>query len=1438
MTQKKGGVMITKTKSIYLNWAIVCLLTTASTMTEQAIAATTDISPAPLVSSGTTTVLPNVFMMMDDSGSMDWDFIPDYPPGSPPFSTSKFGYASHQCNGVFYNPAIKYTPPVKYDGSSYTDSSFTAAWMDGYNTSKGTVNLSTTFKLGLSQSSGVPGSGVPAYYYVYTGTQTTAAQKNYYKTSGTFYAECNTTASNSPTATIKVSGSSSASVTGILVNGTQIMSGASTPSSNSGTVAAYIASKITLGGYSATASGSQVTITGPQSAAGNMPVVSGSGMTFTPTAFAPFYKVVVSDTSGPGGTDERTNFANWFSYYRTRINMMKTGTGIAFKPLDDHYRVGFATMNNNGGSKFLNLATFDSAQKDAWYTMLYSTYANNSTPLLSALSKVGLMYAHKLPSNTLNGVTAKDPVQYSCQQNFTLLSTDGFWNNATNSTLTGTSVGQQDGAAARPYNDGAQSITTVKTPTTTVVRTKTDSTKTTTKYYQRTYFKTAASKGGASCNFKKYAVYKVTEQSVETIVTQVQSIDDTTMTDTKTEVYTNGILTSTTTSSSSTTANVSTTTEPVSDTGVPDENSTWTTISTSTVNCSSYPVGSGYPAPGYSGTPSAPSYKSSSTSTGSPTTTTISTTGPTTGTPVTTANASGGTSNTLADVAYYYYMTDLRDSTHGNCSGSTGVDVCQDNVPQNGQDSASWQHMTTFTLGLGAFGRMIYSPTYATDTSGDYFSVANGTIANIAGGVCSWGANGQPCNWPTPDVDGTPENIDDLWHAAVNGRGAYFSATDPNSLASGLANALAGISQRLGASAAATTSNPNVTSGDNYLFSSTFDTAIWDGDLFRQQLDLNSGAVSTTKDWSAQAQFDLGAITASSRTIYTYDASSATHIKPFKWSNLTTAEQNYFSQSAISTLSQFCSIGSTCLSTASQTAAAGSTLIDFLRGDRSNEGAATDTSKYYRLRDNASNPHPNIVLGDIVNSEAVYVKGSLFTYNDAGYNSFISTNSSRDGRVYVGSNDGMLHAFDSTTGNEKWAYVPSFVMPNLFKLADKNYANLHGFYVDGTPVASDVYYSGAWHTILVGGLNGGGRGYYALDITDPSAEPTVLWEFSNPNMGYTFGNPVITKLNDGTWVVVVTSGYNNVSPGDGKGHLFVIDASDGTLIRTIDTTVGDTTTPSGLGKINSWVNNGMVDNTATYTYGGDLLGNLWRFDINEGTAQLLVTLSDSGGKPQPITVKPELGLVATHHMIYVGTGRYLGSSDLSNSDTQSFYGIKDPLTSTSSIVSPVYANSRTGFVQQTETNGFCPNGTSSTVCTAGESVRTSSNNTVNLSSDNGWYIDMPDTGERDNTDPTLALGTLVFNTNVPKADACNAGGYSYTYFLDYRTGAAVSTANNISSVKLGNAIATRPVVAHLPNNTIVELTRLSNGTTVTGNVPFNPGSAGTRRVSWRELINE
>ena len=1395
----------------------------------QTQAAVTDIASSPLITSATTSVLPNVLFILDDSGSMDWDYMPDWSndnhckstsgsygtgcvSGHPPFHSGDF-------NGVTYNPAITYTPPKNADGTSknsqtaantsnwtsvkndaygiqstsstnlisnYSDrewctsTSYTDCLRNGNYILPGTVNGKsyTTSHTVTASGSGSVVTGAPdnpsvvarsfgPYYYtilpgeycdsptlrncsttqggafIYPAplrwcdntTHASAASANPSAGSSNYCQSVNTpsykvaryptkfftagTPATAAVAAVPASTTFTISLTGtcnsthkvgvqtLTINGVNVLTSATGQQSSSSTLASDLRARIG-GGYTVSGSSNSVKITAPVSsgaitysvlmtrtASSNASCVintNPSPPTFSgyvaaipakaavlgsyPGSFTRVDIVASNDSYPyPGSTtkantrtdcagttctyaEEMTNFANWWTYYHTRMQMMKSSASISFNTLDTKYRVGYFSINNSTGSDFLNLSTFNSTQKTSWYAKLFAAKPNNSTPLRAALTKAGRLFAGQLNGTSFNGSTAVDPMQYSCQQNFTILSTDGYWNESSPGgyQLDGsTSIGNQDGTLARPQLDG------------------------------------------------------------------------------------------------------------------------------------------------------------------------------------------NNTDNTLADVAAYYYNTDLRTS---NCTGSVvppatvGNDVCSNNVPVSGLDAAAHQHMTTFTVGLGASGYMQYTPSYASSSNaeGDYYNIKNGTSANPGAGVCSWQTTGV-CNWPIP-ASNTQSTIDDLWHAAVNGYGTYFSAGNPALLSSGLSSALSGVSARTGASAAATTSNPNIATGDNFVFSSTFTSVNWDGELVRQQLDLDTGAISTSVDWSAQSLLDAN----TSRTIYTYDPAGTNKLKQFTWSTLG-GDQSWFNAAAIAGLSQFCSSGVTCLGTTEKAAAAGQNLVNFLRGERSNEGASSDTSKYYRARSH--------VLGDIVSAEAVYVKAPLFSYTDAGYSAYKSANATRQGMVYVAANDGMLHAFNATTGVEEWAYIPNSVLPNLYKLADKNYATQHQYYVDGTPVQGDVYFGGAWHTILVGGLAGGGRAYYALDVTNPST-PIALWEFTSDtskgtgyitdaNLGYTFGKPEITQLKNGTWVVLITSGYNNVSPGDGSGYLYVMDAQSGSKLTTLPTYTGSTSTPSGLAQIRTWVDSPDSSNVATRVYGGDLLGNVWRFDIDDNIAPagkestLLATLKSATLNTQPITSKPELGLVNSYPVVYFGTGKYLGVSDLTDTSSQSIYAIRDKLLPTG------VGNPRTegSFIKQTLTATTCPAGTASSICSAGQAVRTSTNLAVDFSTNSGWYVDLLDAGERINNDPQLALGTLIFTANVPNVSACTIGGYSYLYYFNYKTGGPVATSTtNVTGAILGNTLATRPVFAKLPNNKVISITRLSDGSNTVSQPPISLNAGNVRRVSWRELNAE
>src|SRR5665647_3060434 len=734
------------------------------------LAAAVNLATSPLQNAITGSVKPNLMFVLDDSGSLSWTYMPD----TADDFRGKRGYASSQCNGVYYNPAITYLPPLKADGTSYANASFTAAWNDGYNTGSGGItDLSSKFIIDNFVPDAANGwyggktqSKVPAYYYVYSGTQTTKD----YSSGSSFYSECNSNSSN-------------------------------------------------------------------------------------------FTQVTV-------GAGEQQNFANWYSYYRTRMLTMKTSASQAFSSISSSFRVGYLSIDNNTGSDFLNIKDFDSAQKAAWYARLFAAIPSNGTPLRSALSTAGLIYGGKMTGTSFNGSTVIDPVQYSCQQNFTLLSTDGYWN-----------TGHDSGCSGQ---------------------------------------------NGTGCKLDK-----------------------------------------------------------TSDVGDQDGGST--------------------PRPMYEG-----------------------------------SGGSHTSSNSLADVAKYYYDTDLRTSALSNCTGALGLDVCANNVFVSNTDNNVQQHMTTFTLGLGVNGTLAYSSDYKTATSGDYFDIKNGSK-----------------NWPKPAAD-SPTAVDDLWHAAVNAQGTYFSAKDPVSLAKGLSDALASIKSKVGAGTAAATSTLNPVAGNNFAYVASYTTVKWTGNLEARSIDVSTGATSEAATWCAEnvalpvpCTGTLAARVSTITDTRNIWMNNGTSLVAFTYANLTAAGLNTNFNSAFlgSNLSQWTSLPFT---TAQQTAAAGTNLVNFLRGQNGFEdraGNAVD-NRLYRARE--------AVLGDAVESTPAYIAKPTFSYTDLGYSAFKTAQAGRAGTVYMGTNDGMLHAFDGSNGNERWAYVPSMVIPNMWKLADKNYSAMHTNYVNGNPIISDI----------------------------------------------------------------------------------------------------------------------------------------------------------------------------------------------------------------------------------------------------------------------------------------------------------------------------------------------------------------------------------------------
>ncbi|NUZ05650.1 PilC/PilY family type IV pilus protein [Piscinibacter koreensis] len=851
-----------------------------------------------------------------------------------------------------------------------------------------------------------------------------------------------------------------------------------------------------------------------------------------------------------------------------------------------------------------------------------------------------------------------------------------------------------------------------------------------------------------------------------------------------------------------------------------------------------------------------------------------------------------GSYDSLADVAQYYYRQDLRPTMEDRVLNNGGGNVEDDN--------AKHQHMTTFVVGLGVSGTLEYQQNYRST------SLLSGDFADIRTGVKTWPVwpqpstamnytQGQNCplsGFPSRDCTenyNDPRSIDDFWHAAVNGRGTYFSAKDPTTVIQGLNSALANITAEVAAGAGDAASTLEPIDGNNQIFSPSYKTGQWVGDIQSFALDVSSTDPNValtpggSQLWSAQARLQAKrSASCDDRNIYLMRASEsnpASRLVPFVWDTvrcsnvaagpqagtLTAAEKGFFGATQANALSQYVDMADGTGGTQPQRQAiTGPSFVNFLRGQSANEGYVyNNPSKLFRSRE--------AVLGDIVGSQPVFVKAPFAAYLDAGYAAFASAKAGRAPMIYVGANDGMLHAFhaedgsSTVAGDEAWAMIPSAVLPNLYKLADNGYSKTHQFFVDGSPVVADIADSGVaggWRTILVGGLNAGGKGYYALDVTNPTA-PVGLWEFklgacSGPgskedcNLGLSFGKPVITKVPVSgveRWVVMVTSGYNNVSPspasGDGGGYLYVLNAVTGELIYKLATGVGDSATPSGLAQINNYVDNVLVNNTTVRAYGGDLLGNVWRFEFpasGSPAVQLVGTAKTATGVPQPITTRPELAELDGKPMVFVGTGRFLGASDVSNSQVQSIYGISDTLATPAP--SPVYADLRT----ELKPLGVTQVGTGAT---AVRTIACTSNVAADCTRAAGWVVDLPESGERINVDMKLVLGTLTAASNVPQDQPCDVGGHSWFNYIDFRTGLAVNSAapsdsNNPASSRIISQYAGDWLVAGF--NILKGPTSPSGGNSrYTGqlhgsntehrniDVPVGDPHPAGRRISWREI---
>lgn len=599
--------------------------------------------------------------------------------------------------------------------------------------------------------------------------------------------------------------------------------------------------------------------------------------------------------------------------------------------------------------------------------------------------------------------------------------------------------------------------------------------------------------------------------------------------------------------------------------------------------------------------------------------------------------------------------------------------------------------------------------------------------------------------------------------AIAGGTDSYFPASSPADVSNDMVVILEKIKAANATTTSAAVNSGNVKTTSNVYqatFSSQDTNRDWTGDLVAYPF--SGGKVGSAVVWDAQdlldaVNWDTG------RHIVSFNPTTGKGI-PFRWPASAT------DTSALNTTQQGQLQPSDSL---------GSSRLNYLRGDRSSE----QTAGTFRKRTH--------VLGDITDSTPLYIGAPSGPYQDASYQSFEASNSGRDPMIYVGANDGMLHAFCATTttgsghctpGAEMFAFIPNGVFGQLINLTQPAYNTAHRFFVDGSPSSGDAKFSisdSNWHTLLVGGLNNGGNSIYALDVTTPpSAGDTeaaiakkVLWEYTDSNLGRTFSRPTIARLSNGKSAVIFGSGYNN---SDGKPYLYILDAETGSPLfgSPIDLcgnlSTCDANKPNGLSSPAAVSPD--ASGTVTLVYAGDLQGNLWKVDL---TAQnvggsLLFKAVDAGGTAQPITTTPVVSLhpnapTSAGYMVYFGTGQFLGLPDISTTSPQTIYGIwDDPKANKAAQRSDLVAQTITGTP------------TATTLVSGTNSARLISSKPIDWTSQRGWYIDLPISGERAITDALLDSKRLIFATFIPSTDPCTGGGQSWFMVVDYATGGAPS----------------------------------------------------------------
>ncbi|CAN7664659.1 PilC/PilY family type IV pilus protein [Variovorax paradoxus] len=654
----------------------------------------------------------------------------------------------------------------------------------------------------------------------------------------------------------------------------------------------------------------------------------------------------------------------------------------------------------------------------------------------------------------------------------------------------------------------------------------------------------------------------------------------------------------------------------------------------------------------------------------------------------------------------------------------------------------------------------------------------------------------------------------------------------------------------------------------NSVYQGAFDTSDWSGDLLAQSITITNGnvSISPTPTWSATARLALLSAPDTTRNIVIGRPGNAVpKATNFAWGSLTTAQQTDLNKITPSATAD----------------SLGSDRVSYLRGSNAREGAP------FRRRNNK-------LLGDIINSGVVYSGAPVNNINSSTYAAFRTANLNRTPAVFVGANDGMLHGFNAATGDELFGYIPSWMTPKLAALTDADYVSSHQSYVDGPPVVAEAQVGSAgtsadWKTVLVSGTGAGGRGVFALDVTDPTTfgASKVMWEFTQDDdvdMGFVVGQPQILKMRTSApsattatykWFAVVASGVNNYTKVNSAGNfstgnpaLFLLDLSKapetawtlGTnyykVELPLDTTLAVTKAP-GLLNFKAAIATGGNREVAQI-FAGDLHGNMWKLDFrSHGTSEWnmanlsafknatsnapypLFVAKDGDGNVQPISMAPTL-VAATNNInaiqVAFGTGKYLEVDDRSSTAQNSFYVVYDDGTS----VADATPNGSGAISGRARLRAATIDSTGAITVPSFTWGRATSDLTTSSTVSSGWYMDYGST-ERQVSGALLTGNTLIFGSLIPGTSgdsaSCGVGGGSgNSYIIDVDTGTGTRRASTVGIMGQPLVIEVASTVETISDSTGRRKKKITSQTIAQGSGGVGNAAGGTGNTGQTSVI--